>query len=900
MRGREEAGRDWPTRLLRLALRLYPQRFRRAYADEMLEVWSELRRERRTRHGRPGVAWLWTRTVANVVSSALAERLEAPAGPRKGDRGMDSLVQDVRYGLRMMLRSPGLTAVAVLLLAVGIGASSAVFGFVNVLFLERLALPDPERVVRVVATEPDSNFGPLAYPNYRDVRDRSASFEGLAAHRNLNVRLGEDQADELRAELVTGNYFATLGVGAALGRTLTPEDDRVPGAHFVAVLGHRAWKSRFGGAADVVGRNVRVGSHELTVIGVAPESFRGTYEAYDTALWLPLAMHAQVRPAGLNIEERGWGWLQATGRLRAGVTLGQARTELEAIALQLRQEHPRHNEDIGLTLLPAGRLPEANRGQALGVLGFFLLIVLLVLLVACANIGSVLLARVVARRRETAVRLALGATRGRLVRQWLIECLLLSSLGGAAGLVVALWTQGALAAMARSSDLLAAFSLPLGLDPRVLGFTLASSLLVGVLFGSLPALRVGRVEPNGVLKEEGRTGAGGLRRARSLGAFVVFQVAVWLVLLITAGLLLRTLRTAQAFDPGFRTENLLLTGVSLRAYGYTDEGSRQFLERLRERLQALPGVESVSSALVVPLGGDEIRQGYQIDGHVSAKGEPFVPIDTNVVGPGYFTTMGIALVRGRALDARPGDAETGVVVNETMARRFWPGREALGQRLRRGSDGPELEVIGIARDMKYYTLDEAPLPYVYLSEAVAPPRSSTLHVRTRVDPRLLLRDVRGAVAEIDPRVPVQRLETFEDLRQAALLPQRLLAPITGVFAALALVLSAFGLYGLLSYSVTQRTRELGIRMALGARRADVLGMVVRQGLRLALLGMALGLAAALAVTRHLDRLLFGVSATDPATFAGISALLLLVALLACLVPALRATRVEPMAALRHD
>jgi putative ABC transport system permease protein len=895
--GRREAEeRDWPLRLLRGALVLYPRRFRQAYAREMLEVFTELRHERGVRGGALGAAGLWIRTLGNVVFTALVERLVGEPEPcREGVGTMGSLLQDLRYGLRMMLRSPVFTGVAALTLALGIGANTAVFGFVNALLLERLSLPEPERVVRLYGTNTEgSGFDVFSYPNYKDLRDRAEAFEGLAAYRVASAGLGEGpEVSEIRVELVTGNYFSTLRVGAGLGRMLLPSDDERPGAHPVVVLSDRFWKGRLGADPGAVGKTLRLNGQPFTVVGVAAQGFRGSYETFDTAVWVPLAMHESIRRTGLDYEKRGWGWLQGMGRLRPGLSLAQAQAEVDRIGRQLAEERPQDNEGHGYALHPAGAMPEAWRGGAVSLLGFFLLLVTLVLLVACVNIAGVLLARATSRRRETAVRQALGATRGRLVRQWLVECLSLALLGGAAGLVVALWVRQGLVSL--SADFMPGFSPDLGFDWKVLGFALLMALLVGTLFGLLPGLSAGGQDVVTALKEASGSSGGGRRTSCSFGAFVVFQMSVSLVLLVTAGLLLRTLQEAHEFDLGFETRNLLLGSVNLNAYGYTEPRGQQFYRELGERLRSVPGVEAVSFATIVPLAGDVDRSGFYLEGH-----SELVSLDINVVGRDYFTTMGTPLVAGEGLESRPG-GPPGVVVNEAMARRFWPDGTALGRRIRYGkSDGPEAEIVGVARDIRYGSLSEEPRPFVYASLEQAYTPACAVHIRTAGDPRASIRAIREAVAAIDPAVPVQKLETFEDVFRTALLPQVVLAPITGAFATLALVLSAIGLYGLMSYSVSQRTREIGVRMALGAGRAEVLVMVVRQGMRLALLGLGIGLAGAFAGTRFLSGLLFGVSPTDPRTFAALSGLLLLVALAACFIPARRATSIDPMAALRCE
>jgi putative ABC transport system permease protein len=522
-----------------------------------------------------------------------------------------------------------------------------------------------------------------------------------------------------------------------------------------------------------------------------------------------------------------------------------------------------------------------------GVLGFFLLVVSLVLLVACANIAGVMLARVVARRREIAVRRSLGAGRARLVRQWVTESILLALLGGVAGLVVALWTQQALLTLLPPDDAFISFAPNLQLDGTILGFMFLVTFLTGVLLSLLPAARAGGTDVVTALKEEAGTSSGGSRRSRLQSVFVVGQVMVAALLLVVAGLLLRTLREAESFHPGFETENMFLASVNLRPYGYTEETGTEFYRQLTGRLRSLPGVQSVTFAAAVPLSGNVDRNRFVIPGHEPSSEQPGISLDTNIVGPGYFSTMGISILRGRDFglqDAQPG-AQPVVVINQTMARRFWSGEEPVGQQIRVGVNGPFLEIIGVVRDSKYYALAEEPMPYVYGSFSQRYMSSNVIQIRTATNPAALGETVRKEVAALDPAVAVRRIGTFVQLRQAALLPQQALASVTTVFSLLTLVLTAIGLYGVLSYSVTQRIHEIGIRMALGARRGDVLRLIAGRGLGLTVIGVGLGLAAALGVTRFLESLLFGVTATDPATFLSVAGLLMGVALLACWVPA---------------
>ena len=888
---------DRPPRVLSWALVLYPPRFRRAYAREMLEVYAELRRERQ-RLGRPRLALLWIRTLVDVVRTALLERfLDPPESLNEGVGTMEGLLQDVRLGLRTMRRSPVFSAVAVATLALGIGANTAVFSFVNALLLARMPLPEPERVVRLFGSSPSSpDTDVFSYPTYKDLRDRSKAFEGLAAFRVTSAEVGQDVSQpEARVELVSGNYFTTLRVGAVLGRALEPSDDDGVGQHPVVVLGHDFWKGRLGADPAVIGKTLPLNGQLFTVVGVAAAGFRGSYPTFETDMWVPVVMVEAIRRTGIDIEKRGWGWLEGIGRLAPQVSVQQAQADLDLVTKSLVREVPDQYRDHGFVLKPAGAIPQAWRGGAVSLLGFFLLLVGLVLLVACVNIAGVLLARATARRRETAVRKALGASRSRLLRQWVVECMTLALLGGAAGLLVAAWVRSALLSLTRSADMLAGFTPELTFDFRVLGFVLVLVLLVGTLFGLIPGLSAGRRDVVNALKEESGGSIGGRRASRSFSAFVVVQIGVSLVLLVTAGLLLRTLREAQAFDLGFQRHNLLLASINLRPAGYTEARGLDFYRQLWQRLRGTPGVQAVTYASIVPLSGDNDRNRFYVEGQP----EP-ASLDVNVVGPGYFGTIGTRLVAGRELTDAPGSTGE-IVVNESLARRFWPGESAVGHRLHSGkADGPALEIVGVAHDARYNSLDEEPRPCVFGALAQFYTESCTIHIRTAGDPRAAIAVLREAVKALDPAVGVRGVQTFDDVFRGALLSQSLLAPVTSWLAGLALILSAIGLYGLMSYSVTQRTREIGLRMALGAERGRVLALVVRKGMALALMGLAIGLAGAFAGTRFLSGLLFRVSPTDPWTFAVLSVLILMVALVACLLPARRAARVDPMTALRHE
>ncbi len=810
--------------------------------------------------------------------------------------------QDLRYGARILLKQPGFTFIAVMTLALGIGANTAIFSFVNSLFLRPLHVPNPERVARLYAEDKQGRgFDVFSYPNYADLRDRSQTLQALAAHRQVEASVGLGAgAENMEGEVVTGNYFQALGVNAALGRTLLPDDDKNPGAHPVVAISHSFWSRRMGADKSAVGKKLYINSHPFTIVGVMPEEFNGSYQAFTADFWAPMMMHEQIRPRGMTLDSRGWGWLSGTARLKPGVMLSEAQMEVDRLTKQIVEEYPRVNEGISrFRLYPASALPEEFREGVSGMLFFFTAVVGLVLLAACANIAGLMLARMTSRHREIAVRQALGASRFRLIRQWLTESLMLALCGSAAGLIFALWASDGLTALAPPEY--GNFSPRLQLDARVLAFTLAVSVVAGALCGLFPALRASRADLVVALNESGSAGSGGRHRSRLQQTFVVTQVAVSLVLLVVAGLLLRSLQSSAAFDPGFKTDNLLLARMDLRRQGYSNEQGQTFYRQFSERTQSAPGVRAVTSAMVVPLGSGRESRGFIIPGHLAPNGSRYISIANNTVGSNYFATMGIPLLRGRDFDER--DDQSGarqvVVINETMAQRFWPNGNAVGQSIQTSANGPAIEIVGVVRDIKYHTLVEKPMPYVYANVTQFYSPDMTMHIRTSGDPGALIGEVRKQIDSLDPNLGAQ-FSTFAEFRQVSLFPSRAMAIVSSLFGSLALLLAAVGIYGVTSYTVGQRTREVGIRMALGAQRGAILRLIIVQGVRITLIGVGAGLVAALSLTRFLSSHLFGVSAYDPLTFVMIASLLTLVALVACWIPARRATKVDPMIALRFE
>ncbi|MCA1627993.1 MAG: ABC transporter permease [Acidobacteria bacterium] len=811
---------------------------------------------------------------------------------------MPTLWQDVRYAARMLRANLAFTAVAILSLAIGIGANTTIFSLVNAVLLRPLpGVARVEQLVDVHATAQDgSSYHVFSYPDYEYLRDRSDLFDGLTAYGQIPVDLNAgDRAERIAGLLVTGNYFDVLGTRAARGRLLTPEDDRTPGAHPVAVISHRLWQQRFAGDMNIIGKTATLNGHVFSIIGVAPEGFTGTWVGLTNDVWLPVLMQREVSPR--DSLGRQTGWLQLSGRLKEGVGMEAAQAQLSVLAQQLAAQFPETNRGEGVDVQPMSRVPGEVQGAVFGFLGMLTVVVGLVLLIACANVAGMSLARAVARRKEIAIRLALGAPRGRIVRQLLTESMLLFVIGGIAGALVAVWT----------TDLLLAFTPPdvpltlnLNLDARVLAYTLIVSLATGIIFGLAPALQATKADVLPALKEDGAS-EGLARRSRLRSWFVVGQIAVSLVLLIAAGLFFRSLRNAALIDPGFNPEGVQVVTFDLATRGYDETRGREFYRQLTERVRALPGVEAASLASLVPLGGQNRMNGISVEGHTPPNGAKAFYVNSNTIDADYLPTLQIPLRQGRNFNASDveGAART-ALVNETFARRFFNG-DAVGGRFGFGAaPATPVEIVGVVADGKYETLGETARPAIFLPFAQNYSPGMTLQVRTGGDAGALMNAIRREANVLDKDLPFLNAMPMTERIGFSLIPLRLAASVVGVLGCLGLLLAGIGVHGVIAYSVAQRTRELGIRRALGAQDSDVLRLVVSQGLRLTALGVALGLLGAFALTRFLSNLLYGIGALDPIVFVGVPLLLALVALIACYIPARRAMKVDPMVALRYE
>jgi predicted permease len=882
--------------LIRFICVIVPRRFRARFCQEW-ESELEYREELLARWDRLG----W-RNKLELLWRSLGAFWDALWLQRQ--RLEEDMIQDLRFGLRMLLNNPGFTLIATLTLALGIGANTAIFSFVNALLLRPLGgVAEPERLVQVGRQYSDKNYlSDSSYPDYLDYREQNTVMSGLAALAPTAFHLSAGQeAERVEGELVSGNFFDVLGVRPAQGRLITPADEQGSSASQVAVLSHRLWSRRFGGDVSVIGKTVKLDGHDFIVVGVASEEFDGTKVGARNDVWAPLLTPRQTDPKRAKFfEERRPSWLEMFGRLKPGVTVEQARAEFGAINERLKQSYPQIYAQAGVGVHPDLGRDVAVRRELRRFAYAPFAAVGIVLLIACANVAGLLLARGAARQKEIGVRLSLGAGRVRIVRQLLTESLTLALLGGAAGLFIGVWLTQGMRSLLPERYLWLSFELDFGVDWRVFGFTLAVSVLTGALFGLVPALQASKPDLVSTLKDARLAGTRG-GKAGLRGALVITQVALSLVLLVAAGLCVRTLRNARAIDTGYEIERVLTARIDLGKQNYNQAHGQIFQRQLLERLQSLPGVQAAGFAVTLPLNDSQWETGIYPEGEVERRVQTF----QNFVSPRYLETMNIPLLLGRQFSERDDlQAPPVAIVNQTLARRLWPNENPMGRRLtwKSGPDANQTaEVIGVIRDIKGRDLFEAgepPMLYLPLLQDYQP--STVLHLRVSVEPEQLTAALRREVSALDRNLPVHNIQPLNEHLSATLTPQRLLASLGAAFGLLALLLAGIGLYGLLAYTVARRTPEIGIRMALGAQRGAVLRLVVTHGMKLALLGVGIGLAPAIGFTRSMTGLLFGVSALDPLTFVVAALLLVSVALLACYVPARRAAQTDPLAAIRYE
>jgi macrolide transport system ATP-binding/permease protein len=820
-----------------------------------------------------------------------------------GVRFINELLQDVRYGLRQLRHNPSLTAVAILTLALGIGANTAIFTVVNSLLFRPLPVEQPGQLVAVFTTHKgEQAFNPSSYPDYSDLRDRNQVFSGVAAHFYWPMSLKTaERPKAVMGEAVTGNYFNVLGVEPFLGRAFLPEEVKSPDSHAVALLSYRAWERDFNSDREIIGKKVLVNDYPFTLIGVTPRTFTGLNSAIVPAVWVPVTMIRRVIPYPISLTDRYDPWLLIVARLKPDVSVAEAGAAIKVLAANLDKEYPsRVGPGKSFSLVESNRNRIGTLNTTDGVQKVFALLMMVVgvvLLITCFNVANLQLARATGRQREIALRTSFGASRVRIVRQLLTENVLLSLLGGLGALFVGAWAADLLLALRPPS--LFPFEFNFSPDWRVFLYTLLLSVLAGILFGLSPALQSIRSDQLTALKEQTTALGRSRRKSRIQDALVVAQIALSLVLLVTAGLFARSLQHTLRVNPGFKPRNALVVPVDLGFGQYPEPEGREFEQHLVDRVRALPGVRSAALAVDMPLGQLHLRGLVSIDGYVPKPGEQMV-LRRNVVGPEYFQAMGIPILEGREIDERDRkDTRPVAVINQAMAERYWPGQDPIGKTFE--NSGKTWAVVGVIKNGKYDALTEAPQPYFCL------PLSQTdyvkrLHLvaRTIGSPRGAASPILQILRQLGPNLPSPRLLSLNQYLEESVQGTAGPVQVVGIFALLALALALVGVYGVMSYSVGQRTNELGIRMALGANRNQILRLVLRRGFVVSLLGVGIGLVAALALSHALTGMLYGVKSMDTIAFSFAGLGLMLLALIACYIPAFRATRISPMLALRYE
>ena len=881
----------------RLLSTLQPRR-REDDLDEEIRGHLDLQVEEYVRAGMP-------RDEARAAALRRFGRVDSIKDEYRDLRGLpavDAVLRDIRYSARLLRRSPGFAVMAFLTLAIGIGATTAVFSLVNRALLRPLPVERPHELVSLNNSGARGMLPMFSYPNYVDIRDRAGVFAGLVAYRFAPLSVSANGVNErLWGYEVSGNYFDVLGVRPVLGRTLSPADDAQRGAHPVVVVSFRYWQQRLGADPAAVGRPVLVNGRSYTLIGVAPRGFFGTEVVAAPDLWFPLAMQPVLENGQPQLDDRRSDTVLVIGRRAPGVERPQVAAALDRVAADLAREFPDVNQDKRVVLSAPGFIGDAMRGPLLGFMGLLLAVAGLVLLLACVNLASLLLARAIDRRREVAVRLSIGAGRAALVRQLLIESLMLSSTAGAAGLALAWWLVRAAAAIRIPVDIPVVLDLPL--DANVLGFNIALSVLTAAMFGLVPALQATRADLIGVLKDSAASTERHSVAWRN--GLIVVQVAVSLVLLTGAGLMWRALGHTGSMALGFEPDGAVEVSFDLRLQGYTAAQGGELQQRLLGSVRALPGIRQAALADVVPIDLHFSRSRVYAEGAVVERDTRAPMAFSSRITPGYFAAMGTRLEDGRDFTDMDDLRSTPVaIVNRALARQLWPGAAAIGRRFRIGrpasgqTDGPLVEVVGVVEGGKYASFNDEGQAAVYRPLRQSYTGATSVVARTDGDAASALALVRNAVRDLDPNMPIGSARTFDERLSVPLLPARVAALALGSFGALALVLAAIGLYGVMSYSVSTRTHEIGVRLALGAQRGDVLRMVLGEGGRLVAFGIVAGVGFAMLLTRLMTAILFGISPTDPATYAVVVTALFGVALVACWLPARRAMRTDPLDALR--
>lgn len=824
---------------------------------------------------------------------------------------MEKLLQDLKYALRTFVKNPKFAALAVVSLGLGIGVNTAVFSVFSAVVLQSSPVADPDKLMQLYTSD-RQNPGYLntSFPNFSDYREQNEVFTGMTAFSMLPLALSSGgEAERLWGAIVTGDYFSVLGVKALRGRVFTADDDKVPGGHSVAIISYNLWQRRFGADNNVIGQEITLNGHVFTVTGITPQGFNGTDLGLSPEVWVPMMMHGEVIPAFDWMNKRQMLWISVIGRLKNGVSLEQAQASMSGLASHLEEAYPDVNAQRGVTLVPLEeakltlimRLTGGTRNNLNLIMTLLLVVSGAVLLICCANVASLLLSRASARRREIAVRLAVGATRGRLIRQLLTESLALALMGGVVGLLLALWTSNIIGALRPPGPV------PLGIEIKlsgtVLAFTLLISLLTSVLLGVVPAMASSR--PNLVQEMKGQsfpTGRGPLKLALR-DFFVIFQVALSLLLVVGAGLFLRSLQHANSINLGFNSERLLVMSFDVRLIGYSPAQGKDFFKNVIERVESLPGIRGASLAESLPLEAGAVRRNIKIEGaDQRSDSDERILIHSNIVGPRYFEVMGIPLLHGRDFTAQDNeDAPRVVIINEAMAQRFWPDKEPLGKRISiNGAQGPYMEIIGISKNTIVRSIGEAALPYFCLPRLQNYYPQSKLIAQTAMNPLAVLETVRNEVKNIDSRVPVFDAKVFSQHIGESLWAVRVGAGLLSIYGIVALALAIIGVYGVMSYWVSQRTREIGIRIALGAQSSTVIKTVLRKSFTVVAIGMTVGLAGAFLTMRVASNLLYEISPIDMVTYLGTVLILLAVALVASLFAARKAIRIDPLIALKHE
>ena len=810
---------------------------------------------------------------------------------------LETLFQDFRFALRMLRRSPGFALVAIFCLTLGIGTNAAVFSWMEgLLFRPYPAVAHQERLVALTGTAAQDD---LSWPDFLDLQRNCKLFEAFFVSKIMGTTLSiGERAQVVTGSVVSSNYFPALGVHPILGRAFEPTEDVGRSAHPVTVISYQLWKERFGGDPQIIGKTQRMNGVLHTIIGVAPEGFYGTFVGWAMKFWVPASMEDTFEAGGYKLEDRGERWIEGYGRLKPGVTLEQAQQEVSAVAKRLDADYPATNRGRGVKLWALWQTPFNNAGTLLPTLGIMLVVVVFVLLIACANVGNLLLVRAFARRHEITVRVAVGAGRRRLLQQLLIEGLVLSALAATGGLLIAHWSSHLLVLLlpVRNGN---AMHLPGEMDWRVMALSAAVCLASTLLFALLPAIEASNVDLAITLRSEMAGVVHGRSKSWVRSGLVLVQVSLCFILLAGAGLLLQSLERVRSDSPGFSTQGTLVTAVNLSASGYDVQRAKSFQDDLIDRVQGLPGVESAALARVTPLGyGTFSSAPIAVDGYQPPTDER-LSVDYNQVGPGYFATIGIPLVSGREFTRADNETAAPVaIVNETMAARYWAGKNPIGDRLQ--VKDKWFEIVGVAKTSRYYSMREMPKPFFYVPLRQNFSVGAALNIRTKLRPETMAAALSRELKAMDANLALYEVISLQEQLDRSTSPQKVAVTLTGVLAGLALVLASIGLYGVMSYTVSQSTRELGLRMALGARTPELFRLVISRGLALTAGGILLGAAAALGLTRLLGYLLYKVSPRDPLAFGSAFLILLIVSLIACLLPAWRATRVDPIVALRYE